>query len=88
MISSSARPVLKSTAKLSAPGSDLTFKSGSYAITTIIFDLAAFPWLVDSDNLVFLDTRCKVTLVDRFWLAKKFLSQKISVILVPSGNYI
>lgn len=88
MISSSARLVLKSTAKLSALDSDLTFKSGSYAIATINFDLAVFLWLAGFDNSVFLDTRCKVTLVERFWLAKKFLSQKISVILVPSGNYI
>lgn len=71
-----------STTKLSAPGLGLAFRGLGYTITTITFAHTALPSLMDSDNSLYLNIRCEVTLVDRVWLAKKFSSQKISVILV------
>ena len=80
---SSARPILKSTAKLSAPGSGLAFRGWSYVTTSITFDPTALPSLTDPDGSVCLDTGCGVTLVDRAWLARKLPFQKISVMPVP-----
>ncbi len=80
---SSARPILKSTAKLSAPGSGLAFSGWNYVTTSITFDPAALPSPADPDGSVCLDTGCGVTLVDRDWLTKKLPSQKISTMPVP-----
>ena len=79
----SPRPVLCSTAKLSAPGSGLAFRDWSYATTSITFDPAILPAISDPDTLVCLDTGCGVRLVDKAWLVKKHLSQKISTMPVP-----
>lgn len=78
-----ARLILKSTAKLSASGSDLTFRDWNYVTTSITFDLIALLSLIDSNGLVCLDTGCGVTLMDRDWLAKNLPLQKISIIPVP-----
>ena len=77
---SSTRPILKFTAKLSAPSSAFAFISWSYATTPITFDPTALPSLTDPNGLIFLDIGYGVTLVDRVWLAKKLSSQKISAI--------
>lgn len=79
----SARPFLKFIAKLYTPGSGLTFRGWSYPTTAIIFDPTALPSIADSNSLVYLDTRCGVTLVDKVWFAKKLPSQKISVMPMP-----
>ncbi len=79
---SSARPILKSTARLSAPGSGLAFRDWNYITTSITFDPAALSSLTDPDSSVCLDTGCGVTLVDRDWLTKKLPSQKISTMPV------
>lgn len=63
--SSSSRPVLCSTAKLYSPGSGLTFRGWSYATTPITFDLAILLAISDSNTLVYLDTGCGVSLVDK-----------------------
>ncbi len=78
-----ARPILKSTARLSAPGSDLAFRGWNYVTTSITFDPVALPSPTDPDGSVCLDTGCEVTLVDRDWLTKKLLSQMISTMPVP-----
>ena len=80
---SSAKPILKSIAKLPTPGSGLAFKSWSYVTTFITFDPTALLSLTDPDSSVCLDTGCGVTLVDKAWLARKLLSQKISAMPVP-----
>lgn len=80
---SSARPILKSAAKFSAPGSGLTFSDWNYVTTSITFDPVALPSFIDPDNSVCFDTGCEVTLVDRDWLTKKLSSQKISTIPIP-----
>ena len=80
--SSSTRPILKSTAKLSTSGSGLVFKNWSYVTTTITFDLTTLLSLTYPNGSIYLDTGCGVTLIDRNWLAKKLSSQKISAMLV------
>lgn len=80
--SSFARLVLRSAAKLSAPGSGLAFRGWNYVTTSITFDFAALPSPTDPDGSVCLDTGCEVTLVDRDWLAMKLPCQKISTIPV------
>lgn len=80
---SSTRPILKSFAKLSAPGLGFTFRNQSYASTSITFDLTILPFLTDLDGLVYFDIRCRITLVNRVQLAKKLSSQKISTMPVP-----
>lgn len=80
--SSSTRPILKSTAKLSAPGSGLAFRVWNYVTTSITFDPAALPSPTNPDGSMCLDTGCGVTLMDKNWLIKKFPSQKISTIPV------
>ncbi len=80
---SSLRPILCSAAKLSAPGSGLAFRGWSYATTSITFDLALLPAISDPDTSVCLDTGCRVSLVDKTWLAKKHPSPKISTMPVP-----
>lgn len=79
---SSTRPILKSTAKLSAPGSGLALRGWSYVTTFITFDPTALPSLTDLNGSVCLDTGYGVTLVDRDWLAKKLSSQTISIMPV------
>ena len=61
----SPRPVFCSAAKLSAPGSGLTFRAWSYATTSITFDPAILPAISNPDTLVCLDTGCGVSLVDK-----------------------
>lgn len=60
-----ARPILRSVAKLSIPGSGLAFKGWTYTITAIIFDPAIEPATDDPNALMCLDTGCEVTLVDK-----------------------
>lgn len=52
-------------------------------MTSIIFDSAILPGIGNPDTLVYLDTGYRVSLVDKTWLAKKHLFQKIRTILVP-----
>ncbi len=80
---SSARPILKSNAKLSAPGSGLAFRGWNYVTISITFDLATLLSPTDPDGSVCLDTGFGVTLVDRDWLTKKLPSQKINTMPVP-----
>lgn len=68
--------------KLSIPGLSLIFKGLNYVTTYITFDFAALQSLTDLNGLVCLDTWCKITLVDRSWLAKKLFSQKISTMFI------
>lgn len=81
--SSSARPILKSTVRLSALWSGLAFKDQNYVTISITFKPAALPSPTDPDNSVCLNTSCGITLVDRDWLTKKLLSQRISTMPVP-----
>ena len=60
-----SRPVLRSTAKLSAPGSGLVFRGWSYATTSITFDPAILLAISDPDTSVCLDIGCRVSLVDK-----------------------
>lgn len=76
------RPILKSTTKLTALDSSLTFKDWNYATPSIIFDPTVLLSLTNPDSFVYLDKGYGVTLVDKTWLAKKPSSQKISVMLV------
>ena len=78
-----SRPILRSTAKLSTPGSGLAFRGWSYATTSITFDSAILPAISDPDTSVCLNTGCRVSLVDKAWLAKKHPSQKINTMPVP-----
>ena len=80
---SSARPILKSTATLTAPGSGLAFRGWSYATTLITFDSAILLAVGYPNTLVYLDIGCGVSLVDKTWLARKRVSQKISTMPVP-----
>lgn len=66
-----ARPILKSIAKLSTPGSGLAFRGWNYVTTSITFDLAVLLSFTDFDGSVCLDTSCGITLVDRNWPTKK-----------------
>ena len=79
----SSRPVLRFAAKLSALGSGLAFRGWSYITTLITFDPMILPAISDPDTLVYLDTGCGVSLVDKARLAKKHSFQKISTMPVP-----
>lgn len=79
----SPRPVLHFAAKLSALGSGLKLRDWNYAITSITFDPAIWPAISDPNTSVCLNTSCEVSLVDKAWLAKKHLSQKISTMPMP-----
>lgn len=79
----SVRPVLCFTAKLSAPSSGLAFRDWSYGTTLITFDWAILPDIGNPNTLVCLDTGCGISLVDKTWLTKKHLSQKIRNMPVP-----
>lgn len=61
----SSRPVHCFTAKLSASGSCLAFRGWSYATTLIIFDPAVLSAISNPDTTVYLDTGCRVSLVDK-----------------------
>lgn len=37
----------------------------------------------DSDSTVYLNTSCRVTLIDRYWLLKHLSKQKINIISTP-----
>lgn len=67
---------------MSASGLGLAFRGWNYITTSITFDSIAFPSLTDPNGSVWLDIRYGVTFVDRDWLIKKFLSQKISTMPV------
>ena len=79
----SSRPILRSAAKLSALGSGLAFRGWSYATTLITFDPEILRAISDPDTSVCLDKGYGVSLVDKVWLAKKHLSQKINTMPVP-----
>ena len=78
----SAKPILKSTAKLFALGLVLAFRGWKYITISITFNPAALPSLTDLDGSVYLDIGYEVTFVDRDWLIKKLPFQKISSMLV------
>lgn len=78
----SDRPILKSTAKLSAPESSLTFRGWNYITTSIIFHLATLPSPTNLNGSVCFNTRYGVILIDRDWLVKKHPSQKITTMLI------
>lgn len=74
--------ILKSTTKLFALGSSLFFKRWTYITITITFDYIILPFFINPNNLIYLDTDSKLTLIDRVWLEKKPFLQTISIILV------
>lgn len=77
-----SRPIFISMANLSTSGSGLIFRRQSYATNSITFDLALLLASGNHNSSICLDTSCGVILVDRTWLIKKYLAQKISTILV------
>lgn len=74
----SAKPILKSAAKLSAPRLSLGFRGWNYITISITFNPAALPFFTDHNSSIYPDTGCKITLVYRDWLAKKLFSSKIN----------
>lgn len=78
----SLQPIIKSVAKLSAPGSKLAFRGQNFATTVVMSDLTLPPIKHNSYSLVCLNTGYEVTLVNRIQLLKNALNQKINVMPV------
>lgn len=67
---------------LSALSFGLVFKEWNYTILSVIFDLAFLLANGNYNSLIYLDMGCKVILVNKMWLIKKHLGQKISAISI------
>lgn len=77
---SSSIPIVVSRAIYVSLGLSLRFKDWTYITIAITPTPEYLPQISDPNSMAYLDTGCKVTLVDKYWLLKHLPNQKINII--------